>query len=466
VEVQKQLDSRQINKTVYNDNEINAYKLLSIQQNIYKDIINNRASATNITQYINFLKELLTIDKIDSFYKDLIYRFNNKYILPRIENPDSPIAKNRKSEADEIIKQITIINNGSELLGFKGLIYQTRNEKLLPKQIQSITQTTNTEKEIAILLNHITYLKTREVIYSGQDILINGDLIINDPEIYNNKIKLNAALLLRYQQNEFMVKKIKIVNQDTMNAVIKTILSKAEYSLQAMQEYIDQNFAFYNKTSQTDTTNLLCNQIKNKITVDPNIQINACTADTLLFTRTTDNNTINYKIEFTNYVVTNITISDPEIQTTIQEQLQKISTNEVNFADVLSSIVSYTKPETTVATNEGTNNTIIVTEQMKKYLGIGIDDIAEKNGKILIAFNVGGIKFIGNYNITKHIIYPIYFKEVLLNKLPAKIMNFSLSLDDTNKTDIYNFISNPEDYIKTISPESYLLYSEFISQGQ
>jgi len=52
---------------------------------------------------------------------------------------------------------------------------------------------------------------------------------------------------------------------------------------------------------------------------------------------------------------------------------------------------------------------------------------------------------------------------VLLNNVPAKIINFSLSLDDASKTDIYKFISNPADYIKSISPESYLLYDKFIS---
>jgi len=119
IEVQNELDSKQISKSIYNDSEINAYKLLSVQQSIYKDIINNRINTTNILQYLDFLKELLAADKIDAFYKDLSYRFDNKYILPRIENPDNPIAKNRKSDADEIIKQITIVNNGSELLGFK-----------------------------------------------------------------------------------------------------------------------------------------------------------------------------------------------------------------------------------------------------------------------------------------------------------------------------------------------------------
>ncbi|PJA48148.1 MAG: hypothetical protein CO170_03615 [candidate division SR1 bacterium CG_4_9_14_3_um_filter_40_9] len=466
IEVQKELDSKQISKSIYNDSEINAYKLLSVQQSIYKDIINNRINTTNILQYLDFLKELLAADKIDAFYKDLSYRFDNKYILPRIENPDNPIAKNRKSDADEIIKQITIVNNGSELLGFKGLAYQIKNHGLLPVQVQNQAQTTSSKDEITLLLNHFSYLKVKETIFSGEDhgpvdILVNGDLIIDDTKEYGKQLKLNTALLLRYQQNGFVVKKIKIENQNTLNAVMKEVLSKAEYSLGEMYEYVAQNLAFYDKASQTDTTDLFCNQIKNKVMADPNIQVNTCTTSNLSVTKSDEDTTIKYVIEFANYAITSISISDQEIQTAINEKLKNISTNEVNFTDIIGDIICYKKPQ--VSTTEGTDNAIIITEKIKNYLGITIDDIAEKSGRILIAFSVGRIKFIGNYNMTKNIIYPIYFKDVLLNNVPAKIMNFSLSLDDASKTDIYKFISSPSDYIKTISPESYLLYDKFIS---
>ena len=255
--------------------------------------------------------------------------------------------------------------------------------------------------------------------------------------------------------------KNKIENQNTLNAVMKEVLSKAEYSLGEMYEYVAQNLAFYDKASQTDTTDLFCNQIKNKVMADPNIQVNTCTTSNLSVTKSDEDTTIKYVIEFANYAITSISISDQEIQTAINEKLKNISTNEVNFTDIIGDIICYKKPQ--VSTTEWTDNAIIITEKIKNYLGITIDDIAEKSGRILIAFSVWRIKFIGNYNMTKNIIYPIYFKDVLLNNVPAKIMNFSLSLDDASKTDIYKFISSPSDYIKTISPESYLLYDKFIS---
>lgn len=460
IEIQEELNNKQISKSVYNDNDINAYKLLSIQQMVYKDIINNRANTDSILQYLNFLKELLIIKKIDTFYKDMSYRFNNKYIHTRIENPNNPISKNRKYEADEIIKQITVINNGSELLGLQGLIYQIKNQKLLPSPIAIEIQTKNSEDSISTLLNQFSYLKIKEKIFSGGNIVINGDLIINDPKGYEQKLKLNVMLLLHYQENKFIVKKITIEGQTALNTVIKEILSKKEYSLGEMKEYIEQNFAFYDKAAQTDVWDLLCNQIKKKI-ID--IEVDMCTSSSITAKKTFQNKIITYEITFENYKIKKLVISDPKIQTIIDTKLENISTNEVNFADIIGGIINYSEPLTQATAAAWASNMIIITEKVKNYLGINIIDIAEKNGKILIEFDIWNINFIGNYNVTKHIIYPIYFKDILLNKLPAKIINFSLSLDDESKTDIYKFISDPLEYIKTISPESYILYDKFIS---
>ncbi|MBU0626464.1 hypothetical protein KKG31_04000 [Patescibacteria group bacterium] len=116
LEIQNQLDSKQITKTAYSNNDINAYKILSVQQMIYRDMINNRSNLNNILEYLEFVQELLKSDRIDDFYKDLTYRFNNKYIVPWVDNQNNPIIKNKKPEVDNIKKQITIIDNGDDLL--------------------------------------------------------------------------------------------------------------------------------------------------------------------------------------------------------------------------------------------------------------------------------------------------------------------------------------------------------------
>jgi len=229
------------------------------------------------------------------------------------------------------------------------LAYQAKNKALLPVQIESQTQTISSQEEITTLLSTISYLKIKEKIFSGDDILINGDLIIDDPKEPDKKIKLNTALLLRYTDNEFMVKKIKIENQNTLNAIMKEVLSKARYSLGDMHEYVNQNFGFYDKSSQTDVADILCNQIKNKISTDPEIQIRTCTTDELALSKATENTTTTYDIRFSNYAIISVTISDQAIQTAIDERLKNISTNEVNFVDVVDSIMKYKIPQASTA---------------------------------------------------------------------------------------------------------------------
>lgn|GEM_PF-4845822 len=229
------------------------------------------------------------------------------------------------------------------------MAYQAKNKALLPVQIESQTQTISSQEEITTLLSTISYLKIKEKIFSGDDILINGDLIIDDPKETDKKIKLNTALLLRYTDNEFMVKKIKIENQNTLNAIMKEVLSKARYSLGDMHEYVNQNFGFYDKSSQTDVADILCNQIKNKISTDPEIQIRTCTTDELALSKATENTTTTYDIRFSNYAIISVTISDQAIQTAIDERLKNISTNEVNFVDVVDSIMKYKIPQASTA---------------------------------------------------------------------------------------------------------------------
>ena len=105
-------------------------------------------------------------------------------------------------------------------------------------------------------------------------------------------------------------------------------------------------------------------------------------------------------------------------------------------------------------------------ERVKKYLGIQVNDIVEKNDKILIDFMVAEIPFLGYYNIKEHKIGPIYFKEANTAKTPVAIKNITLTLSDEAKPFLNMFLLQPLEVIKKYSPEEYLLYQKFISEGK
>ena len=85
MEIQADLDNQAFDKISYKDEVLNAYKLLSYQQQIYQDFLINKADSYKIGIYLDFVRELLKKNAIEPFYKDEIYRYNNKYLALTLE---------------------------------------------------------------------------------------------------------------------------------------------------------------------------------------------------------------------------------------------------------------------------------------------------------------------------------------------------------------------------------------------
>jgi hypothetical protein len=85
MEIQKSLENQLFDKTVYKDDVLNTYKLLSYQQQIYQDFFINKIDTYKIGLYFDFIRELIKKNTIDPFYIDEIYRYNNKYLVSALE---------------------------------------------------------------------------------------------------------------------------------------------------------------------------------------------------------------------------------------------------------------------------------------------------------------------------------------------------------------------------------------------
>jgi hypothetical protein len=85
MEIQKTLETQSFEKVSYKDTLLNAYKLLSYQQNLYQDFLINKVDTYKINAYLDFVKEILKKNSIEQFYKDEIYRYNNQYLFSTLE---------------------------------------------------------------------------------------------------------------------------------------------------------------------------------------------------------------------------------------------------------------------------------------------------------------------------------------------------------------------------------------------
>jgi len=97
---------------VHQNKELNNYKLISYQQILYNDIHKNTIDSIRFKTYISYLQNLLKKnDKIDQFYIDLTYRFNNNYIINILNRFKYKSSDNKKIEIENIISELNKLNN-------------------------------------------------------------------------------------------------------------------------------------------------------------------------------------------------------------------------------------------------------------------------------------------------------------------------------------------------------------------
>jgi len=122
MEIQNTLENQSFEETSYKDKTLNAYKLLSYQQQLYQDFLVNKADTYKIGAYLDFVREILKKNAIDPFYKDEIYRYNNKYLALSLEKSAHQATLFTQNlggnKIASLLTTISILNEGELLLGF------------------------------------------------------------------------------------------------------------------------------------------------------------------------------------------------------------------------------------------------------------------------------------------------------------------------------------------------------------
>ena len=453
MEIQKTLENQSFEKISYKDPLLNEYKLLSYQQQIYQDFLINKADSYKISIYLDFVKEVLKKDTIAQFYKDEIYWYNNDYLslsLEKMSYQSTTFTQNLWwSKIASLITMIDTLNEGEPMLGLTWLINEIQN-KLLITPIETSTwssDTTNIEERIQKKLQSISYLTIEKKTISETTIDIIWYLKFFSPD-KNETIK--SHIIIDYINDMLLVKSIELQNKPEINDVIKNLLLIQNFSIWEIYSYISKNLVFYEQdNAPISATNDLCPWLQ----ALTNITLVSCT-NTLA---KIDQNSIHYEFTLQNGGIENITISDKYLENSIKMSYSTIIANTYTLIDSIQAILNYKAP---LQTHEGTTNAIVVFEKIQQYLWIKANDIADKDGKILVDISLGGINFIINYTLSTNTLGPWYFKDILVNGKPYTIQNFNLPLDDAHQNDINTFVIDPLTVIKNADLTAWQNYNE------
>lgn len=457
MEIQKTLENQSFEKISYKDFLLNEYKLLSYQQQIYQDFLINKADSYKISVYLDFVKEILKKNVIEPFYKDEIYRYNNKYLslsLEKMAYQSTTFTQNLWwSKIASLLTTINTLNEGEPMLGFSWLINDVQNKMLITQKNISTwaSATISIEEKIQKKLQSISYLTIEKKSISNTTIDIVGYLKFFSPD-KNETAK--AHIIMEYINDMLFVKSIEIQNKPEINDVIQNLLLIQNFSIWELYSYISKNLVFYEQeNAPISTTTDLCPELE----LFKDITLVSCTNTTTKI----DKNTIHYEFALKNGGIENIIISDKTLENSIKMSYSTIIGNSYSLADSIQAILDYKAPATA---HEGTMNAIVVFEKIQQYLWIKANDIADKDGKILVDISLGGINFIVNYTLGTNTLGPWYFKDILANNKPYTIQNLNLPLDDAHQNNINSFVIDPLTAIKNADLTARQNYQEYLKK--
>jgi hypothetical protein len=121
IDIENSLRQPELLDKVFDDPDLNAYKLISAQQTVSKLVNNSSINENFIKTYLNFVQNLLNKDRgsgkyLEPIYKDILYVFNTDVLYDTLQNEGKL--------SSEIKTQIDHINKGDKFLEYEPLISQ------------------------------------------------------------------------------------------------------------------------------------------------------------------------------------------------------------------------------------------------------------------------------------------------------------------------------------------------------
>lgn len=475
-EIKDQLEKWYINETLYQNNMLNNYKLISYQQIIYNDLLKQKINSIRFDTYITYLQSILKKpEKIDAFYIDTIYRFNNYYIKNVLNNIKYKTSDNKKDEIDNILKNIEKLNNWDELLWYQWLKDQITNKDIILTKNNSyeIIWDYNEENNILDFVENIknfSFIKIIKTKISWDKVKVWWYFSI---ENWEQNETLYSSIILNKKENKLIIEKINVDDYEELNKALDNIIKIKEYTIPEIYEYIKQNIYIFESKDNITTCELIQNNINSISEWDDsikNLNLMECNSQKISILKEQENEEsttkIYYKITLDNFNITNIMISDKNIETDINNMLKNINTNNVTINNIIWQIITYT-PEQKTYIQQWSNNIIITIEDLKQFLGIVPNDVAELKNEILLDISIQWTDFVWKYNTKTKELWPIYFKvssEIEIEKTNLEIKWFNLILREENINTINSFTINPIKFIQNIDPKTLNYYESIISQ--
>ena len=450
IELENSLWQPELSIRVFDDPDLNAYKLLSAQQSVYKILDGTSLNESYIKSYLKFVQSLIDKDKgsnryLHPIYKDLLYVFNKDEL-------EQKLMQKWKLSSD-LKLQIDQINNWNTLWSLS-LLSQLTIPDIVQVE-QDFTGLSVWQRSIEDLFSQYYTMNDRLRIRKAD--IISDDNMKVQTELFTDSIEkatggesLKVVVMLRRQDNILYVDNIKIANQTKFTDILNIYLSEWNVTFYAMLNYIDdQVWMWYESEPEVlEEQPNFCEEIKER----SDITIYDCDETSISLYKWE----VEYNFVLVNWVLDSFTISDANLEQIIKRKLDGVLFMKDSTPSIITSIIDYT-----VEVEDGNlEKKLEIINQFRIHFKLVPDDIHDiqwKSNEFLIDFTLWEFKLQGRYNIDTHLLSKIYFTNCEKN---LEIRQLTLEITSENETQLIEILNNPRVFFARFNPSIYKKYQK------
>ena len=334
IDIDNSLRQFELSDKVLDDPDLNAYKLLSSQQVVYRLINSSSMNENFIKSYLTFVQNLINKDNksgkyISPVYKDLLYVFNTDVLYTTL------IEKGKLST--KLNSQLDQINNGNPLLDYPSLTSLLTTPNIVGTWGDFVFNTQESTIEELLLKYYMNdHLQIRRATkLSDIDIQVQTEIYSDDIFKVTGWQTLKATIVLHKKQNVLYVKSINISNQRDLSQTLNIYAGDWNVSFDKMLWYINEQIAFWYKAPWEDweIEFTLCDRLGGK----SKVELFTCDESSVVLYKSDTE----YAFTLVNWILDSFVVSDSALDSALKEMFGSVMTSRDNTPTVIESIIDF-----------------------------------------------------------------------------------------------------------------------------
>ena len=457
IEVENSLWQPELSNKVFDDPDLNAYKLLSAQQYVYKILEGTSINKNFIINYLNFVQNLVNKDKwthdyLAPLYMDELYVFNMDELYDKLLK--------RGELSSDLKSQIDQINNGNFLMKQESLLSHLTTPNIIVSNGEftgSVVSNKTLEDIFAQYYSMTDHLRIRKV---GR---VSDTQLKVQAEIFSDGIyavvgdTLKATVSLYRRDNILYVEKISIANQLALSDILNVYASSSLVTFYAMIWYIDEQVWFWYEAPAQETE--LQKSFCEILSENEDLAVYNCDdSNVLIYTEN-----IEYNFTLKDGILESFNVSDEELNSAIKSRFGDILSNRDNTPTIITSILWFKldKPE-----ENNIEEKLQVINQFRIHLKLvpNVYDIEWEDDIFMVEFTLWDeFTLQARYNVDTHLLTRISY--IQCGKT-LEIRNLTIEVSANNEAELTELLNNPRIFLTKANQAAFKKYQRMCDEDK